>query len=72
MSKSIMGWIETMPEPYRSQAEDFAKADADYNLWDYHVLMYDNPKTALSHAFVWSDCGGFNYWSNILDEQFNL
>jgi hypothetical protein len=64
-----MGWIETMPEPYRSQAEDFAKADADYNMHDYHCIKYDNPITALSYAFVWADCLGFDYWNDILNEH---
>jgi len=70
MSKSIMGWIAQLQEPYKQQAIDFAKADPDYNIHDYHELMYDNPITALSYAFVWSENGSFEYWNNILNEQF--
>lgn len=70
--KSIMGWIQELPEPHRTHATDFAKADPDYNMRDYHELLYDNPITAMSTAFIFSECGGFNHWNDIIHEHFGL
>lgn len=67
-----MGWIAELPSPYQEQAEQFAKADSEYNIKDYYELLYDNPAMALSYGFIWEDCGGFHYWDNIINEHFNL
>jgi len=64
-----MEWINTFPSPYKEQAIDFAKQDPEYNNHDYHVIRYNNPISALTSAFQFSHCLGYQYWENFINDN---
>lgn len=58
--KSIKHWLETLPEPYRTEAfEEYARQPLSHS---YQESLYD----ALWFGFVWSSSKqGHDYWQDI-------
>jgi hypothetical protein len=63
--KTIRGWLETLPEPYRTQAIENATRDGSISFRTKERSLSD----ALCEAFVWSDTPqGREHWKKLHDE----
>lgn len=63
-SLSIKEWLETLPEPYKSEAiAEYERQYSEQRLYQDSFFL----STALMRAFYWEDSTqGLDYWLNIL------
>lgn len=65
-TKTVREWLETLPEPYRTQAIENTRTLNGEAGEDIFNALDTEASSALHGAFVWSDSHqGFKYWNNL-------